>query len=362
VSKLRALVVGLAIVSSTALWADQIELKNGDRLTGSIEKSDGKTLLLKTEFAGEVSVQWAWIQAITSTQPLHVGTNNGKTVVGAVTTSEGSLAVSTASSGTVTTPMAAVLTLRNDAEQVAFDKSQHPGLTEGWKGGANVGFALTRGNSETKNLALAFTAARQGLHDEFLLYENTVYATNDAPGAVPAVTANTNQGGIRYDHDLNPRWFGFVGADFMNNELQFLGLRSVGSGGLGLHAIKSPNTTLDLLAGGNFTHETYHFVPPTPPSTVFTPGITNNFGALTLGQELTHKHGGTVITQKLYLFPNLSDTGEYRATFDLGTVTKISKWLGWQNAFGDIYVTNPPAGRKQNDIVLTTGLNFSFAH
>jgi hypothetical protein len=44
----------------------------------------------------------------------------------------------------------------------------------------------------------------------------------------------------------------------------------------------------------------------------------------------------------------------------LGTVTKISKWLGWQNQFGDIYVTNPPAGKKQNDVVFTTGLNIAF--
>lgn len=361
-SKLQTLAVGLVILSSAMLRADQVVLKNGDRLTGSIEKSDDKTLLLKTEFAGDVTVQWTAIQAITSTQSLHVGTSDGKTIVGPVTTTDGSLAVSTANSGTVTAPITAVLTLRNDAEQTAFDKSQHPGLTEGWKGGANVGFALTGGNSQTKSLAIAFTAARTGLHDKFLVYENTVYATNDAPGAVPNVTANTNQGGLRYDHDLTPRLFGFVGADFMNNELQSLGLRSVGSGGLGLHVVKSLNTTLDLLAGGNYTHETYHFVPPTPPSTVFTPGVTNNYGALTLGEELTHKHKGTVITQKMYLYPNLSDTGQYRATFDLGTVTKISKWLGWQNAFGDIYVTNPPGGRKQNDIVLTTGLNFSFAH
>jgi putative salt-induced outer membrane protein len=70
----------------------------------------------------------------------------------------------------------------------------------------------------------------------------------------------------------------------------------------------------------------------------------------------------TVLIQKLYFFPNLNDTGEYRATFNFGTVTKINKWLGWQNAFGDIYVTNPPAGSKQNDILLTTGLNISFAH
>jgi hypothetical protein len=43
-------------------------------------------------------------------------------------------------------------------------------------------------------------------------------------------------------------------------------------------------------------------------------------------------------------------------------VTKLNKWLGWQNSFGDIYVTNPPGGKRQNDILLTTGLNFSFTH
>jgi hypothetical protein len=48
-------------------------------------------------------------------------------------------------------------------------------------------------------------------------------------------------------------------------------------------------------------------------------------------------------------------------TFNLGTVTKISKWLGWQNQFNDLYVSNPPTGTKDNDVIFTTGLNFSFA-
>jgi hypothetical protein len=69
-----------------------------------------------------------------------------------------------------------------------------------------------------------------------------------------------------------------------------------------------------------------------------------------------------VFTQNLYFYPNLSQTGEYRGTFNLGLITKMNKWLGWQNSFGDIYVSNPPAGKKKNDLLLSTGLNFSFAH
>jgi hypothetical protein len=179
--------------------------------------------------------------------------------------------------------------------------------------------------------------------------------------------ANLVTAGMRYDHNINPRLFGFVGADFMSNALQDLDLRGAYGGGLGFHAIKSDSTLLDFLAGLNYTHETYSngplITPVTVPPTFISYGVTHRFIALTLGEELMHKAGKTtVITEKLYFFPDLSNTGEYRATFDFGTVTKISKWLGWQNQFSDIYVSNPPATAKKNDLILTTGLNFSFTH
>jgi putative salt-induced outer membrane protein YdiY len=351
VSKTKVLYLTFVSLCPALLFADQVVLKNGDRLTGAIEQSDNKTLVIKTEFAGEVTVQWPAVQEINSTQPLHVSLSDGTTVVGTVTTSDGNLAVATPNAGTVTEPMATVTKLFGKAEQAEYEKSLHPGLLEGWKGGANVGFGLTRGNSQTKNLDIAFTADRKTLHDHLGLYTNSVYATNDTPGATPATTANAVQGGIRYDHDFTPRLFAYVGADFQTDALQTLDLRSVFGGGLGVHAIKSHRTTLDLLGGVNYTREKYSSLP------------SRSFAAASVGEELSHKLGAsTLLTEKLYFFPDLNDPGEYRATFNFGTVTKISKWLGWQNAFGDIYVTNPPAGAKQNDILWTTGLNFSFTH
>jgi putative salt-induced outer membrane protein YdiY len=329
------------------LFADQIVLKNGDRLTGTIIKSDYKTLVLKTEYAGEVSVQWAGIEDMTSTQELHIGLKNGQTLVGPVATADGKLEVTTKTGAKLEAPRDSLVVIRNNAEQAAYDQSLNPGFRENWEGGANVGFALTRGNSQTKNLALGFTADRKTLHDKLGLYVNTVYATNDAPGAVPSTTANAEQGGIRYDHDIRPRLFAFVGADFQSDSLQTLDLRSVLGGGLGFHVIKRDATTLDLLAGANYTHEKYT-------------AVSRSFAAATLGEEFMHKlHASTVLTQTLYFYPDLSIGGEYRTTFNFGSVTKISKWLGWQNSFGDIYVSNPPLGKKKNDIIFTTGLNVS---
>ena len=55
-SKLQVLAITFILLFPVTMFGDQIVLKNGDRLTGSIAKSDDKTLVMKTEFAGEVTV------------------------------------------------------------------------------------------------------------------------------------------------------------------------------------------------------------------------------------------------------------------------------------------------------------------
>ena len=343
-----AALLAVLLTLGMSAWADQVALKNGDRMTGTIVKSDGKTLILHTDYAGDVTLKFDVIQAIDSTEPLHLQFEDGRSASGAVSTSSGNLKVATKSGEAVQSPISDVKSLRNDAEETAYQKSLHPGLMQGWKSGLNLGFALTRGNSATKNLSIAFLATRQTLHDKLIASADSVYAANDAAGAVPSTTANSAGGGFRYDHDIKPRVFGFVAADFFADALQGLNIRAVEGGGLGFHAIKNDRTALDFLGGVNYTHESY---------TVFA----RNFAALTIGENFTQKIGkSTALTQDLNFFPNLNNTGEYRATFDFGSVTKLSKRLGWQNSITDIYVTNPPAGKRQNDLVLTTGLNVSF--
>lgn len=343
---LSILLLTIFFFSRLAL-ADQVILKNGDRLTGTIEKSDGNELVIKTEFAGEVTIKWSAVQELNSAEPLHVESKEGQKIQGTVKSADGKINVQT-DKGQIEVAKDSVSLIRSQSAQAAYEQTLHPDWFHSWTGGANVSFALTRGNSETKNLALAFLADRKTLTDHLGLYLNTVYATNDAPDAVPNLTANAIQGGARYDHNLTPRVFGFVAGEFQTDQLQELDLRSVFSGGLGFHMIKSERTTFDLLGGANYTHEKYDT-------------FSRNVAGLTLGEELSTKLGAaTALTEKLYFYPDLSETGEYRAVFNFGTVTKINSWLGWQNSFGDIYVTNPPPGTRQNDILLTTGLNFSF--
>ena len=361
-SKVFALIACFGL--SSTLFADQVTLKNGDRLTGTIVKSDGKTLVVHTESAGDVTIKFQDIEGIKSDEDLHVSLKDGKTAVGPVTTTDGKIEIATKTAGTVEAPKEDVKLIRNDAEQQAYDKYLHPGLMHGWNGGIDVGFSIARGNAQTESLALAFNAIHPTLDDKITLYASSINTNNDL--ATPSEVASLEQGGIRYDHNLRPRLFVFAGADFMANALQFLDLRAVYTGGFGFHVIKSDTTILNFLGGVNYTHETYSngpLVVGSIPPVYASYGKTNKFVALTVGEEVNHKIGkGTLITQNMYFYPNLQDTNQYRWTFTLGTVTKISKWFGWQNQFGDIYVTNPPLSAKKNDMVFTTGLNIAFTH
>jgi len=60
------------LVLPLSLLADQVTLKNGDRITGQILKKDGDKLTLKSELMGEVSIPWSAVTSITSGEALVV--------------------------------------------------------------------------------------------------------------------------------------------------------------------------------------------------------------------------------------------------------------------------------------------------
>jgi putative salt-induced outer membrane protein len=338
---LRSLQIALPLLlafASLSAFADQVRFKNGDQLTGEILKSDAKDLLINTKVAGQVTVSWPEIQELHSDLPLHIVLADGKELVGRMATRDGRLEIAVGEGVTVEAPKESVVARS---------------LLRRWDGGVDTGFELTRGNSKTRNFRFAFAAARRVSHREMTVYAESLYSIDDVPGASPHVSANENRGGARFDYDFaSSRFFMFANTDFMTDALQGLNLRSVVGGGIGYHLIDRDNATLNLLGGANFTRENYA-------------EVQRNLAAGQVGEELTLKLGkSTSLLQNLAFFPGLTrnDRGEYRSSFSLGTITKISKWLGWQNNFSDVYVTNPPAGKKQNELVFTSGLHLAFVH
>lgn len=336
--------VVLSWCSCNSVNADQLQLKNGDRLTGSVVRSDGKTVLVKTDLIGEVTVALADITNLTTDKPLHVALADGRTVVGLVSATNDTAEVRGAS-GSVSFNRADVRAIRSEAEQKVYESTLNPGWLEQWTGGADFGIALTRGNSNTTNMALGLALARETSNDKTSVYAAGIYNREKTVG-ISRTVANTVRFGGRYDRDFNRNWFGYGFTDFERNGQQNLNLRWVVGGGVGYHAIRNERTRLDLLGGLAMNREYFD-------------GFDNDRTSLEaqVGQTLDHQFSSRVsLKEQLFVFPNLSEGGEYRINFDTSLVTDVTRRIGWHITVSDRYLSNPPSGFRQNDLLLTTGV------
>jgi len=350
--KRLTLVVAAIVLVCPSVFADQITLKNGDRLTGDIIKSDEKALVIKSEFAGEVTVQWAAVDTISSTQTLHVGLKDGQTIVGTATPNDGKVQVQTREAGPVLTTKDAIVVIRSDKEQASYDagldRLRHPHLTDYWGGFLDAGLSTTKGNSDTLSFVLGGKAVRAAPSDKITVYANSIFAKNSTTGT-SVTTAHAITGGIRGDLNLKPRLFVFGFTDFEFDQFQKLDLRNVVGGGVGYHVVKTQHTVFDVFGGGAYDQAFY------------STGVSLRSGEVLVGEELSYQISSrSSLSERLQFFPNLSYTGEYRATFDSTVTTRINNWLNWQASFIDRYVSNPIPGIKKNDLLLTTGLRLTF--
>lgn len=350
-------------VFASSMFADQVTLKNGDRLTGTIVKSDAKTLLIKTDLAGDVSIQWDAVTSIVSSQTLHLELKDGQTVVGTVTTDDGKFEVATKDTGSVTASKDNVVGVRDDAEQKVYDdqieRLRHPHLTDFWSGLLDTGLSLTRGNSESLTYSLSGKAARVTERDKISVYTTAIYSDSTIDG-VNSTTAHAIRGGVRGDLNVSDRLFVFGFTDFEFDQFQDLDLRNVVGGGGGYHAIKTKNTIFDLFAGGDFDQDFFGAIAATA-TLPATPAITRKSGEVDLGETFNTKiNNRTTITEQFSLFPNVSDTGSYRFQFDTTAATKLKNWLSWQVTYSDRFLSDPLPGFKKNDLLLSTGVRLTF--
>ncbi len=345
---IRTLLALLLFVAPAA--AGQITLKNGDRITGTVLRSDGKTVTIKSEYAGEINVALSAVASIDSDETLAVSTPDGKVVMGAISTASGALTVRAADSRTVALPFASVAAMRSPADQAAFERRRDADFLDLWTGTLDSGFSLTRGNTDTTTFTTALNASRTTPRDKVTVYATSVYSKNSTSGA-SVTSANSVRSGGRYDLNVSPQVFAFGSLDLERDAFQSVDLRSVVGSGFGWHARKTQRTTLDVFGGATINREN------------FSVQDDRTSGEALVGQELSHKLTSRVsLKQRLALYPNLTDRGEFRLNVDTTAVTALNKWVGLQVTVSNRYVSGPVAPANNNDVLVTTGLRFSFAH
>lgn len=332
--------------------ADQIFLKNGDRLTGRIISKDSDKITIETEAAGKVVIKWASVERIEADQVLTVELKDGSTLAGIIDSGDERLEVSTEEGKEITVAATEIAAIRNEREQAAYEakllEKADGSFFNRWTATADVGFSLTTGNSKTRSLNFGTRGIRQSEKDKLTLYARGVQSSNSTSG-ISVTTAQAIWFGGRYDRYLNKKTFIFGTADFEYDKPQQLNLRAVGGGGFGYRWMKNDHAEFDLFGGLTVNREYFDLA-----------GNRTSAEAL-IGEELSLKFTkSTKLEQRFELYPSVSRAGTVRARFDASLVTALNSWLGWHVSVGDRFNSDPVPGNVQNDLLFSTGLRATF--
>lgn len=352
----RLLLPALYLFCATSIFASEITLKNGDRVTGKIVEESDATVVLETEYAGTIKISRTHIKDIadetaiaakvTYKEALAVAvpgpTVPESTAVAATDKSKASLAVAPKNSA----PATAVIGPPKPPKRLFGGK--YMGVMEGWEGNANVGFSYTSGNSENTTMTTGLRAVKSGHRDNLTVYARSLWNTNRG-GNSSITTQNAFWGGARYDRDINDRMFTFISYDFERDRPQKLNFRSVAGGGIGRHWIKGEDTQMDVLLGAAWNR------------TWKKDGENTDTPEMINGVTLKHKFHDRMRVQNTFTFyQNVTDISEYRFIFDTTLSTDVTKRVGVFFTIGNRYNNDPFGTSKRNDFLFTTGMKWNF--
>ncbi|BDC48168.1 hypothetical protein F183_A04840 [Bryobacterales bacterium F-183] len=313
---------------------DQVVMKNGDRYSGRIESIEGGKLRFTAEYAGSLNLPWDAVSDIVSGDTFVLRTQLG--------------GIESATAERLLALREQIIWVRNSVEQDRVLRTMELANAPVWAGFGDVGLSLARGNADTSTLSSALSATRSTPRNKIGLTASSLYSRAVRDGE-RLTSANLRRGGFRWDRNFGPRAFSFVSGDLEHNPIQNLRLRSVIGVGLGRHLIRNQRHTFDLFGGGTYNRED------------FTTADLRTSGEGLFSEASTHKIGNTFqLTQRFIFFPNFTQRGEYRMTFDGSAITAIRRWLSWQVTVGNRYISNPPLGALPNDLLLTTGFRVTF--
>ena len=345
IERIVSTLVVIALFCSAAS-ADRLVLTNGDQISGSITQMEDGELHLQSALLGDIKTSWEAVEAFVSDQPLYVTLADGQLLTGNIAIEGDRLSVETADEGTLRTTRSSIISIRSSerhTQAMSEEDNEEPsaGL---WAAAIDTALSSTAGNSETQSVNVGIRAARTSDRTRTSGYFTSLFASNSTSGE-SVTTANAMRGGARYEIGITDRLFTFAFNDLEFDRFQDLDLRFVLGGGLGWQLQDSPRSDLQFFAGGSSNQE------------FFSTGVRRKSGESVFGQEWAFRLNDFVsIDEQLSVFPNVTNIGEYRVSFDSSIETAINNWLSWQVTVSDRYLSNPQPGKKPNDLIFATGI------
>lgn len=343
-------------LAASAASGDVVAFKNGDRLSGSWARVEGHDLVFNSDAIGSVTIPLSKIESFSSSKPAVALLKGGKSVHGLIfllPTGKWELA---GESGLKTISAGSVVAILPETTFRRLGGEQHTQPWYNWRGAANFGYSVERGDTRSGTISTSINADRvqpnlPGVPLRWRTHYNLqmllAHAETVATGAM--VRSNTFTSGIRQDYLFGRHSFVYSQIQFDHIQPQDLTLRQSYGGGFGKDLRRTSRMRLSLLGGLTYVNEDFKAVPRRQSLD----GFLGEEGAYALTSRFQ-------ITHKLDLYPNIVGLGLFRGDASAALNFRLSHHFSMNTSLVDFYIARPPEGSKTNNFTATTGLGINF--
>ncbi|HAY39927.1 MAG TPA: hypothetical protein DCY53_11730 [Desulfobacteraceae bacterium] len=238
----------LIIISSSLLisgnsLADEVRLKNGDKLTGQVVRMEGDKLILKTTYAGEIIITWQEVAAVRTDGSVKVVLKDETALEGNTEDVEdGKMKLDT---GKLEAPATFSL-----ADVKALNPE--PVKTVKITARANASVTSERGNTKSDNYYFDGEFVARTKKNRYTIGGELTKEKADGVTTSQSWVAYGN-----YSHFLNEKWYLYADTLSEHDEFKDLNLRSTLGAGAGYQFFETPLLNLSISVGLSMVDENY---------------------------------------------------------------------------------------------------------
>jgi putative salt-induced outer membrane protein YdiY len=238
------LFVFMAFLLVHSAGADEIWLKNGDRLSGKIIGMEKKEMVFSTSYAGQIKINWDEVVKFRTDEAVSIELGPETRLKGIIAvTEDGKLQVqSQGIEGTA----------RFETSKVQAINPAPPAPAVTLSGSINAGVTITEGNTETESIYVDAELVARTSRNRVTLGGIHREAREDEDK-----TADNTTVYMKYDYFLTEKWYLLATGTGVKDKFKDLNLRSTAGLGLGYQFFDTPLTKLAFEAGLSYVNDDY---------------------------------------------------------------------------------------------------------
>jgi putative salt-induced outer membrane protein YdiY len=357
--RIATLLALAAVTLPLSAHADNVYLKSGDALTGTITRIGPETVDLTTTYAGPIKIRRDAVRTLRSDAKVTIASPQGDFHTAFVAPIDNGPGWRESDEAIPPTGVAAVITPPPSVPAPVDAKAYYLDLEPDWlpigphwKNQFAFGLANSTGNTDSTTFNAEADFHYDTKPQEFTLKLGANYQVTDGVQTTDQAYLDGVYRRTFPQYDKSERWYAFAENHELYDAIKDISLRSTTSFGPGYYFFKGKKFNLDGRVGPAFVYERF-----------FDGHQLTDFDALVgLRAEYVINDRSTFTEDALYTVA-VEDNSRYQLTSDTAyaiKVPEIARGAGIKFDFRDDYDSSASKGSKANDTRFTLALTLDF--